>query len=71
MVLFNFGHFGMSASVISGNGHNEPMMSAFQPIATQQRTSRDVRVVPLAEISDRPNSTTCRGGLPFTYQLSL
>jgi hypothetical protein len=32
--------------VISGNAHNEPMMSAFHPIATEQRTQFYVCFLP-------------------------
>jgi hypothetical protein len=34
--------------VKSGNAHNEPMMSAFHPITTEQRTQFYVRFVPKA-----------------------
>ena len=37
--------------VKSGNAHNEPMMSAFHPIATQQRTQFYVGFVPTGDIS--------------------
>jgi len=40
-------------SIISGNAHNEPMMSAFHPIATEQRTQFYVGFVPKAEIAAR------------------
>src|SRR4029077_11331578 len=36
--------------VKSGNAHNEPMMSAFHPIATEQRTQFYVGSVPQAHI---------------------
>ena len=36
--------------VKSGNAHNEPMMSAFHPIATEQRTQFYVGFVPIADI---------------------
>ena len=36
--------------VKSGNAHNEPMMSAFHPIATEQRTQFYVGFVPLGDI---------------------
>jgi hypothetical protein len=35
--------------VKSGNAHNEPMMSAFHPIATEQRTQFYVGLVPLPD----------------------
>ena len=34
--------------VKSGNAHNEPMMSAFHPIAAEQRTQFYVGFVPIA-----------------------
>ena len=37
--------------VRSGNAHNEPMMSAFTPLATFERTCRDVGVVPTSDIA--------------------
>ena len=39
-----------SASVKSGNAHSEPMMSAFHPITTEQRTQFYVGSVPTAEV---------------------
>jgi hypothetical protein len=35
-----------TVSVKSGNAHNEPMMSAFHPMATKQRTQFYVGFVP-------------------------
>ena len=35
--------------VKSGNAHNEPMMSAFHPKATEQRTQFYVGFVPIAD----------------------
>ena len=40
----------MSAWVKSGNAHNEPMKSAFHPIATEQRTQFYVGFVPKPDI---------------------
>jgi hypothetical protein len=37
--------------VKSGNAHNEPMMSAFHPIATKQRTQFDVGFVPETDMT--------------------
>jgi hypothetical protein len=37
--------------VKSGNAHNEPMMSAFTPLATFERTFRDVGLVPIGDIA--------------------
>jgi hypothetical protein len=37
--------------VKSGNAHNEPMMSAFHPIATEQRTQFYVGLVPNLEVA--------------------
>jgi hypothetical protein len=39
----------MSAWVKSGNAPNEPMMSAFHPIATEQQTQFYVGFVPTAD----------------------
>jgi hypothetical protein len=39
-----------TASVKSGNAHIEPMMSAFHPKATEQRTQFYVGFVPTADI---------------------
>jgi hypothetical protein len=36
----------LTVSVKSGNAHNEPMMSAFHPIANEQRTQFYVGFVP-------------------------
>ena len=37
--------------VKSGNAHNEHMMSAFHPTATEERTSQIVRLVPNSEVA--------------------
>ena len=42
--------------VKSGNAPNEPMMSAFHPIATEQRTQFYVRSVPLATLVRQRNA---------------
>jgi hypothetical protein len=39
----------MPVRVKSGNAHNEPMMSAFHPIATEQRTRFYVGSVPIGD----------------------
>jgi hypothetical protein len=38
--------------VKSGNAHNEPMMSAFHPITTKQRTQFYVGFVPIGDIEE-------------------
>jgi hypothetical protein len=47
--------------VKSGNAHNEPMMSAFTPLATFERTCRDVGLVPIGDIRRRIRSLRQHG----------
>ena len=44
-------HYACPVWVKSGNAHNEPMMSAFHPKATEQRTQFYVGLVPTDDIA--------------------
>jgi hypothetical protein len=46
-----FSGYGCPVRVKSGNAHNEPMKSAFHPIATEQRTQLYVGSVPKGDIA--------------------